>query len=246
MATGTGGSAQLWLTLLFISLGITLTATQKSVVSLTPPWIRIFTGDNVTLTCNANSSLQDDNTKWFHNGTISKVTTSHWDIVSATIQDSGKYVCQNQGLYKSKPVYLEVTRDWLLLQTSAEMVIDNESFDIRCHGWRNGSVQKVIYYRNDLAFKYSYENPKITIRNANLNDSGTYHCTGYLRRLNYTSEKFRITVIKVYKSKYHWLQFIIPFFVVILFAVDTGLLFSTQEQFRLLLKIQKARKRNKP
>ena len=60
--------------------------------------------------------------------------------------------------------------DWLLLQTSAEMVVDNDSFDIRCHGWRNGTVQKVIYYRNDHAFKYSYENPKITIRNVNLND----------------------------------------------------------------------------
>ncbi|OBS75177.1 hypothetical protein A6R68_14285, partial [Neotoma lepida] len=180
----------------FAALGVMLTATQKSVVSLNPPWIRIFTGEKVTLTCHANNSLQENSTKWFHNGSISDVTTSHLDIVSATIQDSGKYICQKQGFYKSKPVYLEVMRDWLLLQTSADMVLDNESFDIRCHGWNNWNVHKVIYYKNDLAFKYYYESPKYSIRNAKLNDSGTYHCTGYLRRLNYTSEKLRITVIK--------------------------------------------------
>lgn len=97
----------------------------------------------------------------------------------------------------------DCSSDWLLLQTSAEMVKENDPLDIRCYGWKNGTVQKVIYYRNDHAFKYSYENPKITIRNANLNDSGAYHCTGYLRRLNYTSEKFRITVIrcKLIKNK---------------------------------------------
>ncbi|XP_028721260.1 high affinity immunoglobulin epsilon receptor subunit alpha [Peromyscus leucopus] len=245
MAPANGGSAQLWLPLLFISLRVMLTATQKSVVTLNPPWIRIFTGEKVTLICNGNN-LQENSTKWFHNDTISTITTSHWDIVSATIQDSGKYICQNQGFFKSKPVYLEVTRDWLLLQTSADMVLYNKSFDIRCHGWNNWTLRKVIYYKDDLAFKYTYETPKISIRNAKLNDSGTYYCSGCLRRLNYTSEKLRITVIKVYKPKYRWLQLIVPFLVAILFAVDTVLLFSTQEQFKLLMKIRKTGKCNKP
>ncbi|MEJ1270392.1 Fc receptor IgE high affinity I alpha polypeptide [Cricetulus griseus] len=146
------------------------------------------------------------------------------------------YVCTPQS----------VIQNWLLLQTSADTVLDNESFDIRCYGWKNWSLHKVIYYKNDLAFKYFYESPTISIRNAKLNDSGTYHCTGYLRRLNYTSEKFRITVIKVYKSKYHWLQLIVPLLVVILFAVDTWLLVSTEKQFKLVLKIQKTGKHNKP
>ncbi|KAL1769888.1 high affinity immunoglobulin epsilon receptor subunit alpha [Sigmodon hispidus] len=196
MATTTGGSTQLWLTLLFISLGIMLTAAQKSIVSLNPPWIRIFTGDNVTLTCHGNNSLQGSATKWFHNDTISKVTTSQLNIVRATFQDSGKYMCQKQGFYKSKPVHLEVMNDWLLLQTSADTVLENESFDIRCHGWRNWNLHKVIYYKDALAFKYCYENTKVSIINANSNDSGIYHCTGDLRRVNCTSEKFRITVIK--------------------------------------------------
>lgn len=49
-------------------------------------------------------------TKWIHNGTVSEVNSSHLVIVSATVQDSGKYICQKQGLFKSKPVYLNVTQ----------------------------------------------------------------------------------------------------------------------------------------
>ncbi|KAL6092613.1 hypothetical protein STEG23_028847 [Scotinomys teguina] len=223
-----------------------LTATQKSVVFLNPPWIRIFTGENVTLTCNGNNSIQKNSTKWFHNDTISSVTTSHLDIVSATIQDSGKYVCQNQGFYKSEPAYLEVMKDWLILQVSADTVLDNESFDIRCHGYKNWNVRKVIYYKNDLAFKYFYDSHKFSIRNAKPDDSGTYHCTGYIQRVKRTSEKIRITITKANQGKYRWLQLIVPSLVAILFAVDTVLLLSTKEQFKLVLKIQKTGKLNKP
>ena len=49
-------------------------------------------------------------TTWIHNGIISNVTSSQWVIESATNHDSGKYICQKQGFYKSKPVYLDVMR----------------------------------------------------------------------------------------------------------------------------------------
>ncbi|XP_052056898.1 high affinity immunoglobulin epsilon receptor subunit alpha [Apodemus sylvaticus] len=241
-----GGSAQLCLALLLISLGVVMTATQKSVVSLDPPWIRIFEGDKVTLSCNRNNSLQmNSTTTWIHNGIISNVTSSQWVIESATSHDSGKYICQKQGFYKSKPVYLDVMRDWLLLQTSSDMVLDNGSFDIKCRGWKNWNLRKVTYYKNNIAFQYKFESPTIAIRQATLNDSGTYHCIGYLKQVKHESEKFRIFVVKAYKSKYCWLQLIFPLLVVILFAVDTGLLLSTQEQFKSLLKIQKTGKGNK-
>lgn len=48
-----------------------------------------------------------------------------------------------------------------------------------------------------------------------------------------------------HQSSYYWLQFLIPLLMVILFAVDTGLFISTQQQFTVLLKIQRTRKSNK-
>lgn len=83
-------------------------ATWKSTVSLYPPWNRIFRGENVTLTCNRNNSLEVNSTKWTHNNTLLAVTAPSLDIVHATFQDSGEYRCWSKNLIPSQPVYLEV------------------------------------------------------------------------------------------------------------------------------------------
>lgn len=83
-------------------------ATWKSMVSLNPPWNRIFRGENVTLTCNGNNSFEVSSTKWTHNNTMLVVTTASLEIINATIQDSGEYRCQNKNFIPSQPVYLEV------------------------------------------------------------------------------------------------------------------------------------------
>ncbi|XP_021571474.1 high affinity immunoglobulin epsilon receptor subunit alpha [Carlito syrichta] len=240
------GSALLWIALLLFAPDGMLAASRKSVVSLQPPWNRIFRGENVALICNKNNSLEVNSTKWIHNGSLSVVTTSSLNIVNANLKDSGEYKCQNQNFNQSKPVYLEVFSDWLLLQVSAQVVTEGEPLFLRCHGWQDQNVYKVVYYKNGKALKYWYENHNISIANATVEDSGTYHCTGTLQQLKYTSDPLNITVIKAHQSKYYWLQLLIPLLVVILFIVDTGLFISTQQQFAFLLKIKRTRKGNKP
>lgn len=240
-----GGCAPLCIALQLFSLAGTLTGTQKSMLTLNPPWNRIFKGENVTLECRRNNSLEDSHTVWTHNGTISLVTTSYLNIVNATYQNSGKYTCRSQNFYKSKPVYLEVISDWMLLQASAEVVMEGESLLLRCHGWKNWKIKKVIYYKDDTALKYSYENHKFSITNASLNDSGSYLCKGLLQKQRCVSESLRITVIKAYRTKYMWLQIIIPLLVMTLFAVDTGLFILTEQQFKSLLKTEETKKGNK-
>lgn len=77
-------------------------------VSLNPPWNRIFKGEAVTLICNGDKTLEDNSFVWFYNGTTLAQKTSYLDIANATTQDQGEYQCQSSGLNKSDPVYLEV------------------------------------------------------------------------------------------------------------------------------------------
>ncbi|XP_045697487.1 high affinity immunoglobulin epsilon receptor subunit alpha isoform X1 [Phyllostomus hastatus] len=244
MPTSMGVLALLWVTLLLFSPDGMSAVTWKSMVSLNPPWNRIFRGENVTLTCNGNDSLEVNSTTWTHNNTVLVVTTSSLNIVNARFQNSGEYRCQNNNLIPSQPVYLKVFSDWLLLQSSAEVVLEGESFVIRCHGWMNRNVFKMIYYKNGKALKYWYEKHNLSITNATIADSGNYYCTGILWQKNYTSDPLKITVKKDSTTP-HWLQFHIPFLVMILFAVDTGLFISTQQQFKSILKIKRTRKGNK-
>ncbi|XP_004640053.1 high affinity immunoglobulin epsilon receptor subunit alpha [Octodon degus] len=249
MAAAVDGSALLWLALLFFSPDEMLTAPQKTVITLSPPWNRIFEGESVTLTCSKNNHTSDSSTKWFHNDTNSATTTSKYTIVNATLQDSGKYECQYQNLRRSQPVHLEVCKNWLLLQTSAEMVPEGESLSLRCHGWKNVTIYKPIYYKDGQAFKYCYENSvSITIATMGLPNSGTYHCSGFFspkhweEDYRYYSEPLMITVQKAHPSKYIWLQLTIPLLVMILLLVDTWLYVSTGEQFKSFLKRKPLRK----
>ncbi|EHB13687.1 High affinity immunoglobulin epsilon receptor subunit alpha [Heterocephalus glaber] len=245
MAAAMDGAPLLWIALLLFS-------PRKSVISLSPPWNRIFEGENVTLTCNRNNLPEDNLTTWFHGGTNFSTRTSNLDIVNANLQDNGTYECQNQNLPRSDPMYLELFRDWLLLQTSAEVVVEGSSLSLRCHGWKNWTVYSPIYYKDGQPFKYCYENNvSITITNMAASDSGTYHCTGFFtlkqkkQNKTYVSESLNITVIKGQQSKYFWLQLIIPLLVVILLVVDMGLFVSTDKQFKSLLKMKTTKKGNK-
>ncbi|XP_066222182.1 high affinity immunoglobulin epsilon receptor subunit alpha [Saccopteryx leptura] len=249
MSTSMGGPAQLWIVLLLFCPHGMSAATWKSMVSLNPPWNRIFRGENVTLTCNGNNSLEVNSTKWTHNNTVLEHRASSLDIINAKIQDSGEYRCQHKNLIPSQPVHLEVFSDWLLLQSSTVEVLEGESFLIRCHGWMNGNVLKVIYYKDNKALKYWYENHNYSITNATIRNTGSYHCTGILGQKNYTSHSLNIIVKKgstiPHQSNYYWLKYLIPSLVVLLFAVDTGLLISIQQQFTFILKIKRTRKGNK-
>ncbi|XP_014439780.1 high affinity immunoglobulin epsilon receptor subunit alpha [Tupaia chinensis] len=256
MPTPVGGPALLWMALLLFSLDGELAALQKTVISLNPPWNRIFRGENVTLTCKGRKFSEVNSTKWTHNGTVLEVTSTTLDIVAATVNDSGEYRCQHQKHNKSPPVYLEIFSDWLLLQVSPEVVEEGNDLILRCHAWKNRNLYKVTYYKNDRALEYWYENYNLSIPNATLGDSGSYHCTGTFQRYNlkhrypcdecYASEPFSLTVVAAQHSKNTWVQLLIPFLVLILFAVDTGLLISTQQQFIFLLKFKRTRKDKKP
>ncbi|XP_059758589.1 high affinity immunoglobulin epsilon receptor subunit alpha isoform X2 [Balaenoptera ricei] len=196
MPTAMGTPALLWIALLLFSPDGISAAIWKSKVSLNPPWNRVFRGENVTLTCRGNNSLEDDSTLWIHNKNPLEVKTSRWDIVNASIQDNGEYRCQNKGVIMSEPVYLDVISDWLLLQASAEMVLEGEHLFLRCHGWRNLNVYKVTYFKNDKALKYWYENHNISITNATTGDSGTYYCMGTIQQIRYTSNHLIIKIQK--------------------------------------------------
>ncbi|XP_019813891.2 high affinity immunoglobulin epsilon receptor subunit alpha isoform X2 [Bos indicus] len=149
-----GAPALLWIALLLFSPDGMSAAIWKSKVSLNPPWRKILKGDAVTLICGTNGSSEDQSSLWIHNGTSFTTNNSRWHIVKARMQDSGEYQCRIKGFAISEPVYLNVISDWLIIQASAEVMMEGESLFLRCHSWKNLNVFKVIYYKDNKALKY--------------------------------------------------------------------------------------------
>lgn len=77
-------------------------------VSLSPPWNRIFREENVSLKCTVNNSIEDSPTQWTHNSTLLSKKTSVLDIVNAQVSNSGEYRCQNREFMWSDPVSLQI------------------------------------------------------------------------------------------------------------------------------------------
>ncbi|XP_060052937.1 high affinity immunoglobulin epsilon receptor subunit alpha isoform X2 [Erinaceus europaeus] len=241
-------SCLLWAALLICSLGSTPAVNHKAMkklkISLTPPWNRIFKGESVRLTCHWNDSLQDIPTTWTHNNNTLVVTNSSLEVVNASIRDSGEYRCQIGSSEKSNPVSLYVYSGWLLLQVTPVEVLEGNPLFIRCHSWRNLEAKKVIYYKDSMALKYYYENHNLSIQKASLEDSGNYYCQGHIHKNNYSSTSLHITVKEFEDSLMviYQLQLLLRLLVLILFAVDTGLLILTQRQLTDLLTYKRNRR----
>ncbi|XP_066227445.1 Fc receptor-like A isoform X4 [Saccopteryx leptura] len=194
------GHMLLWTALLFLAPATTAgTPAQfpKAVVSLEPPWFNVLQEDNVTLNCLGTHSPGDRSTQWFHNGIIIPNRDQPSYSFKASLSDQGNYSCQTNQTNLSDPVYLNVTADWLLLQTPRLVFQEGEPIVLRCHRWRNQPLQRVIFFqdkKNKRLFHTYDVNSNFSIPQANTSHSGKYHCTGHGTKMLYTSRPVSITV----------------------------------------------------
>ncbi|CAI9151151.1 unnamed protein product [Rangifer tarandus platyrhynchus] len=225
--------------LLLVSADIRAADLSKAVVHLDPEWDRVLKNDRVTLKCQGTYPVEDNSTKWWHNGTLTSKQTSSYLIADAQVEDSGEYNCQTGLSAPSDPVKLEVHEGWLLLQTPQRVVNAGEPIQLKCHSWKKIPVVKVQYFHNGRGKKYFHHNSDFRIPKAQLEHSGSYFCRGIIGTKNESSESVQITVVQDLESLQTVSSFFPPWHQIafclvmgLLFAVDTGLYFSVQRNLR--------------
>ncbi|XP_032497886.1 low affinity immunoglobulin gamma Fc region receptor II-b isoform X3 [Phocoena sinus] len=184
----------LWTALLFLAPVAGKHGLPKAVVNIQPAWINVLKEDYVTLMCQATNLCEGNLTLWFHNGSFIHSQNQSSYSFKASSNDSGDYRCQREQTSLSDPVHLYVTSDWLLLQTPSLVFQEGEPIVLRCHSWRNSSLNKVIFFQNGRSKTFSHLRSNFSIPQANLSHSGEYHCTGFIGQTMYTSEPVTITV----------------------------------------------------
>nr|XP_044613637.1 low affinity immunoglobulin gamma Fc region receptor II-a isoform X3 [Equus asinus] len=202
----------------------------KAVVSLEPPWIKVFREDSVTLKCQGAHTSEDHPTQWFHNGSSIPTQVQPSYSFKAQNNDSGDYRCHTGQTSLSDPVHLDVISDWLLLQTPRLVFQEGEPIHLRCHSWRSKPLYKVVFFQNGKSKKFSAVNSSYSIPQANLSHSGVYHCTGVIGQMPHSSQPVNITVQGPATVFFflHWFQIAFCLVMGLLFAVDTGLYVSVQ------------------
>ncbi|XP_055258196.1 low affinity immunoglobulin gamma Fc region receptor III-A isoform X3 [Moschus berezovskii] len=211
---------------------------SKAVVLLDPQWNQVLKNDRVTLKCQGDYPVEDNSTKWWHNGTLISSQTSSYFIADAKVEDSGEYKCQTGLSALSDPVKLEVHASWLLLQVTQRVVNVGKPIHLKCHSWKKTTVAKVQYFQNGRGKKYFHQNSDFYIPEAKLEHSGSYFCRGIIGTKNESSESVQIIVqglgnLQTVSSFYPpWHQITFCLVMGLLFAVDTGLYFSVQRHLR--------------
>ncbi|XP_032278185.1 low affinity immunoglobulin gamma Fc region receptor II-b isoform X2 [Phoca vitulina] len=188
------GDMLLWTALLFLAPVAGTPGLPKAVLDLQPPWVNVLREDPVTLKCQGAHTAVDRVTQWFHNGSSMPTLVQSNYSFKARQQDSGEYRCQMDQTSLSDPVHLDVTSDWLLLQTARRVFQEGEPIVLRCHSWKNRNLYKITFFQDGKSKQFSPLNSTFFIPEANLSHSGDYHCSGMIGQMLRISQPVAITV----------------------------------------------------
>ncbi|XP_035871682.1 uncharacterized protein LOC114489446 [Phyllostomus discolor] len=209
----------------------------KAVVRLEPPWFNVLRGDEVTLHCQGPHGPGDGPTQWSRDGAPIPAQVQPRFSFRASLSDGGDYRCQTGQTGLSDPVRLNVTSDWLLLQTPRLLLQEGDPLMLRCHNWQNRPLFKIQFLQDNVSRSYSPANSSFFIPHADASHSGMYHCSGFIRGMKLVSHPVSITVQgpaspAVTESSLPWPQIAFCLVMGLLFAVDTGLYFSVWKDLR--------------
>eukprot|EP00079_Xenopus_tropicalis_P038225 XP_017951996.1 PREDICTED: Fc receptor-like protein 5 [Xenopus tropicalis] len=178
----------------------------RPVVSLSPNWANILTGDWVTLTCDVGSTAGTaPRYSWYKdNKMMNKDTpTKEYIIYYALETNSGTYQCQTGTSERSEPVSLSVTDGPLILQ-APPYVYEGDSLTMRCYSKSGGDT---VFYKDNNPVAPTYGD-QLHTEGVNMTVTGTYRCS---KGKTYQSDSVFISVRETgYKNKddnpENWIQ----------------------------------------
>ncbi|KAM4012900.1 Fc receptor-like protein 3 [Anomaloglossus baeobatrachus] len=175
------------------------------VVTSSPNWNHIYTGDSVTLKCDigANENIDKYNFYWYKNDIQIQQGEQEFTIKKARDGDVGEYKCWTRSGDGSHPLRLYVVdkdsvirRPTVIFSPNYMNIFDGEKMEISCEdGSAKTRSQEDEWYKNNQ--RLWNHKKSITIHSAISNDSGNYKC----RKWSRYSYPFRLEVYPEDNSK---------------------------------------------
>ncbi|OCT66588.1 hypothetical protein XELAEV_18042839mg, partial [Xenopus laevis] len=156
-------------------------AAVRPVISFSPNWNPIFSGESVTLTCNVTPTAQGNLEYSWYRG-------EHWIsgdqdrvIQAASWSDRGNYQCQAGANERSEYFRLDVSYDYpLILQVPPTVyegdLYEGDSLSLRCHSRSGFFTRNQVFYRDNKIIESPVSESVLHIGPVNITASGTYKC----------------------------------------------------------------------
>ncbi|XP_041429660.1 Fc receptor-like protein 4 [Xenopus laevis] len=174
-------------------------AAARPVISFSPNWTPILTGDSVTLSCNGAPPAQgNEKYSWYRdNNPIPGEEQKNYIIQRAQREHSGRYKCQISE--RSVALQLTVSDDKVVLQAPPG-VHEGEGLTLRCYTRPEyKKTNTLVFYKNNSTIQ-SLGSDYLVLGRAQTHMSGSYRCrteiydksVGYT--INYTSAEEHLSV----------------------------------------------------
>ncbi|KAE8588645.1 hypothetical protein XENTR_v10022660, partial [Xenopus tropicalis] len=148
----------------------------RPVISFSPNWTPIFTGESVTLSCNVAPTAQGNlGYSWYRDGQRIPGDQQSLVIQPAKVTDSGDYQCQAGASERSDSIRLDVNSNWLILQ-AISIVHEGDSLFLRCHSRPGYDAKNTVFYKDNEAIGSPASESVLHIGRVDVTAAGTYYC----------------------------------------------------------------------
>ncbi|XP_069805619.1 high affinity immunoglobulin gamma Fc receptor I-like [Dendropsophus ebraccatus] len=189
-------------TLVFGLLLIQEGAAIRPVVTFTPDYRKIFTSEDITMSCDVASTIGEELRYIWYKDSAPIYNGKSYTIPHAGTSHGGSYRCETSNGGRSDPVILDVSADWLILQTPL-YVYEGDDITIRCHLRPVYTGGQTIFYKDNRIIRDWTENAEYHIGNVDRNTAGTYTCVKevyYNRRYNRHEDTISISVEELFTT----------------------------------------------
>ncbi|XP_075137847.1 Fc receptor-like protein 3 [Leptodactylus fuscus] len=150
-------------------------AAIRPVVTFTPDYKKIFTSEQITMTCDVASTIAEGMYYIWYKDSKQVYNGKSYIIQNATISHGGSYQCQTRPGEVSDPARLDVSHDWVILQTPL-YVYEGDEIYIRCHHYPGYPGGRTRFYKDKRNITDWSDNGEYYIRVVDRTTAGTYGC----------------------------------------------------------------------
>ncbi|XP_075139667.1 high affinity immunoglobulin gamma Fc receptor I-like [Leptodactylus fuscus] len=173
-------SAEMSVLLLWLVL-IQEGAAIRPAVAFTPDYKKIFTTEQITMTCDVGSTIGEGMDYIWYKDSEQVYNGKSYIIQKAETSHSGSYQCQSRPGEISDPARLEVSHGWVILQIPL-YVYEGDEINIRCHHYPGYSGGKTRFYKDNRVIRDWSDNAEYYIRDVTKTTAGKYNCTKQIYR----------------------------------------------------------------
>ncbi|XP_058874534.1 Fc receptor-like protein 5 [Acipenser ruthenus] len=183
---------------------LTVSELPKAVLTSSPQWRNLYTGETVTLSCGVEGRFTGWKYLWYKRSQgdtvqIRDTTGARYTLSPVTQSHSGQYLCEAQrgdrprSSQRSDPVTLTVSDQWVILQTPLQPVTEGDSLTLRCRVRTNYTLSRIVFFKDNEEIQ-SQNNTELSVDRVSKSDEGSYKCRAMWNSSTYSGDSAEVRV----------------------------------------------------